>query len=442
MLICCSVPAELKRSELSTKLHRPFLSQPLCTAIQVALVDLLRTWHVVPTAVCGHSSGEIAAAYCAGALTRETAWKIAYFRGIVAEKLSAGAGGGAPTIPTTMMSVGLSQEQVLPYLASEEDVSVACINSPINVTLSGTQSSIDRLFQRFDKEEIFAKKLTVKIGYHSKAMLPGTAEYRCMLGQIEWPVKLLEPSVEDTSTAAHPKIAFYSSVTGEYIPSLATLHGPAYWVENLVSPVQFARAFAAMVASTSTSSDSGKKPDSRHRVFIEIGPQPALRRPVQDNLSQLLGPGTTGSWRYVAALKSRTIADSRSLMELMGELWASGVDINLGSANFDSTIIRSSMTQPCLLVDLPSYPFSRAKEYWEESRLSRNYAFRPYRRHALLGIRDKDWNPTEPSWKNTLRVQENSWMSDHAVSATFISCDMLFFGVLRGFSSAAERIYS
>ena len=62
----------------------PEIAQPVCTALQIALVDLLADWNVIPVAVTGHSSGEIAAAYCAGGLSHESAMKVAYYRGLLA----------------------------------------------------------------------------------------------------------------------------------------------------------------------------------------------------------------------------------------------------------------------------------------------------------------------------------------------------------------------
>lgn len=136
-----------------SNLDDPMYSQPACTALQIALVDLLSSWGVVPSAVLGHSSGEIAAAYCAGGLSREWAWKVAYYRGLATASIRSNG-----SEATTMMSVGLSAEDVQPYLDQFTDqVSVGCINSPRNVTLSGSQSKIEALQELFKTRGFSAK---------------------------------------------------------------------------------------------------------------------------------------------------------------------------------------------------------------------------------------------------------------------------------------------
>ena len=114
------------------------MAQPSCTALQIALVDLLADWDIFPTAVAGHSSGEIAAAYCAGSLSRESALKIAYHRGELATQLA-----DRESSPRAMISIALSEEAVAPYLEEVMNltgagkITVGCVNSPTNVTVTG-----------------------------------------------------------------------------------------------------------------------------------------------------------------------------------------------------------------------------------------------------------------------------------------------------------------
>lgn len=133
--------------------------QPLCTAIQIGLVNLLASWGVQPAAVVGHSSGEIAAAYAAGAISEKSAIILAYYRGKLA-KQQMGLG--------EMASIGLSSEEVTSYL--EDGVVIACRNSPQSVTLSGETSKIDIIVERIrnDIPDIFCRKLGLKIAYHSR----------------------------------------------------------------------------------------------------------------------------------------------------------------------------------------------------------------------------------------------------------------------------------
>lgn len=387
-----SVIEELGRDVKTSKVDQPLYSQPLCTAIQVALVDLFNSWGLTPSSVIGHSSGEIAAAYSAGAITRHSAWRIAYQRGVVSEKLVA----DSIASPTTMMSVGLSQEEVASYLAGT-DVTVACINSPINVTVSGPVKSIEELYTRLDAAEIFAKRLPVKIGYHSSVMRRGSQEYEASLrGKIEAP----SPS-RQSGSGGPVRTVMYSSVTGKAI-GLGDLNQPEYWVDNLVSAVKFAPALTALTSEAKAG----------NRFFIELGPQSGLRRPIKDTLARA---AKDLKWRYSPVLSS-TDHDIKTLLEAVGQLWSHGVDVDLDKVNASS--VTPIKRAPRVMVDLPSYPFSRAKWYWDESRISKKYAFRPFRRHALLGIRDTDWNESEGSWKHTITMDENPWIRDHGLNGS------------------------
>lgn len=133
------------------------LSQPLCTAIQVAIVNLLREWGITPAAVVGHSSGEIAAAYTAGALTAREAIIVAYYRGRIAGNAQQGA----------MAAVGLGRHAVAPHLIP--GVSIACENSPDNVTLSGNIKEVEQIMTSLKEEhaDLFVRRLKVNVAYHS-----------------------------------------------------------------------------------------------------------------------------------------------------------------------------------------------------------------------------------------------------------------------------------
>ncbi|KAL0944620.1 polyketide synthase [Colletotrichum truncatum] len=396
-----SVWDELRQSASSTRLNDPALAQPLCTCIQVALVELLRSWNIHPSAVCGHSSGEIAAAFCAGAITRESTWKIAYYRGVVAKK----ALENTEKEPTTMMSVGLGEKDVTAYLTGgpqESSVAVGCINSPINVTLTGSRKQIDELWRVFDNKKIFARKLAVDIAYHSKFMDPVASEYLSLLRDIKGPSNP-SPKAEINP----PRVEIYSSVTGGAI-TLHQLREPSYWVKNLTSPVRFSEALTTMM----TGGDSKMRGSNKAlHLLVEIGPQAALRRPIEDTLS---GTFRNDQWIFAPVLKANR-NDTESLLETVGLLWSCGVEVDLGTVNSASQFV---MKRPKMLADLPQYPFSRAKKYWVESRLSHNYSFRPYRRHQLLGLRSRDWNPSEASWRHFIKFKENPWIVDHALNGS------------------------
>lgn len=150
-------------SDDRVKLSRAELSQPLCTAVQVAVVDLLASWGVTPSAVVGHSSGEIAAAYAAGALSKDHALIVAYYRGFVC-KQPIKAGG--------MAAIGLGKADVTPFIVP--GVGIACENSGSSVTLSGDLEPLEQVMGAIknSNEQAFVRKLQVEMAYHSGRISP------------------------------------------------------------------------------------------------------------------------------------------------------------------------------------------------------------------------------------------------------------------------------
>lgn len=351
--------------------------------IQVALIQLLKSWGVQPRAVVGHSSGEIAAAYCIGALSSESAWKLAYQRGQVSNLLKAGSG--------AMMSVGLGENEAKTYLGktAQDKVVIACINSPSSVTLSGDACALDQLDKIFTSEGIFVRKLKVEVAYHSHHMKAVADAY--------------SESIRDVTTLLHKgdsEVNMFSSVTGGLIDTSALT--PEYWVTNLISPVRFSDA----VLSLSTYQPGKRR---RHPVtegfvdlWIEIGPHGALATPVK----QTLDNNTTD---YLSVLQRGKNAIGTALT-VAGDLWSRGYPVDLAS-----TVDRSDAkaNQASLLVDAPTYPWNHGAEYWSEPRLSVVHRFQKHPRQDLIGSPMK--SSSEPAWRHFLRMSENPWMEDHQV---------------------------
>jgi acyl transferase domain-containing protein len=150
---------ELLKDATTTRIDKAEFSQPLCTAIQIGLVNLLRQWGVHPSKVVGHSSGEIAAAYAAGAITAEAAVTIAYYRGQVTKM---------QTQPGSMAAVGLGRNEVTKYLL--HGVKIACENSPHSVTLSGDTEKVNSVLAaiKSSSPDTFGRQLRVEMAYHSR----------------------------------------------------------------------------------------------------------------------------------------------------------------------------------------------------------------------------------------------------------------------------------
>lgn len=156
---------EMSKTAENSNIAKAEFSQPLCTAVQIVVVDLVRSWGIQPSSVVGHSSGEMAAAYASGALTLQEAIVCSYLRGSVAKNVSRAGG---------MAAVGLGKEAVQKYLI--EGVLVACENSPSSVTLSGDSEKIDEVvhFIKNDDPELMVRRLRVDKGYHSRMCSPAT----------------------------------------------------------------------------------------------------------------------------------------------------------------------------------------------------------------------------------------------------------------------------
>lgn len=370
-------------------ISHPGYSQPLSTALQIALVDLLRSMGVVPVAVVGHSSGEIAAAYTSGALSHESACAVAYFRGLLSAHLHDTA-----EVQGAMISVNLSEDEAQGYVSrlnhnSEFDqICIACINSPQNVTLSGHASVIDIVKSELDEMGVFAQKLNTGIAYHSPAVRAVAAEYLASMS-----------SVMDSLGDDHGNtVTMISSVTGSIV-SPESLRDPQYWVDNLVSPVRFSEAVEKVTKVTPVSSSMRKTRSITD--LIEIGPHPALKRSIKDSLVSPL--------RYHFTLK-RNDPPVPTILNLLGTLFCNGYPVSVLTGNVQQ--------KNCLpyLINCPPYPFDHTRRYWTEPRLSRELRLRPKVSGYVLGRRAHDHVHLRPRWRNWLSTQTIPWLKDHVVS--------------------------
>jgi acyl transferase domain-containing protein len=396
-----NIRQELFKDKEESNIDSPCFSQPLCTALQVALVDLLESFGVHPNAVIGHSSGEIAAAYCAGAISAKSAWTISYFRGVCAAKLAGSRGKGG-----SMMALGISKEEAEILIDSvalhhgKSGLAVACINSPRNVTVSGDSDQIQTLETYAKNSKIFSRKLHVDVAYHSPHMESIAQEYLDLIQGIK-PGRMGSGS-----------IAMISSVTGARV-GLEELIKPEYWVSNMVSQVRFVTAVKTLFSGTTKK--SRKKIDLSHRKnihidwLLELGPHAALQGPLRDILKEL--PNGTGIG--YSTILTRNVPALSSCLTALGQLRCLGYGVDLDRVNYPhGKGYRNLMTLP----DLPNYPFDHSNKYWYESRIMKQYRSQPQNKLDLLGKPVPDWNPSEPKWRNVIRVSEMPWVEDHVVS--------------------------
>ncbi|CRG92461.1 Nonribosomal peptide synthetase 14 [Talaromyces islandicus] len=367
-------------------------SQPVCTAVQIGLVDLLRSWNIRPVSVLGHSSGEIAAAYAAGHLSRAQAIIAAYYRGSTVKTLqTVGA----------MAAVGLSSDAAdiaIRDAKLQGQIRVACINSPESVTLSGDVLAVDAIIAALQLRNLFARKLkTDGRAYHSHHMQAVGDQYETLVNTAF--EALSEPSVQYPQQAS-----FFSSVTGQLKTTGFT--AAAYWRENLENPVQFVAAVSQMAQS------------GRHQI-IELGPHSALELPIKQICNHLkLSPE---HMPYASALV-RGKNSTESVLSMAGQLWLHQhpIDMSLVNRPVYEGKVCSAGPQPNVVYDLPPYRWTYDTLLWNECRQSSEFRLRQHTRHELLGSKAPAGSETELVWRNLLHSDDAPWLLDHALEETTV----------------------
>ncbi|KAI0542515.1 hypothetical protein GGR58DRAFT_452645 [Xylaria digitata] len=384
---------------MTRRINDADVAQPLCTAIQIALVDLFGQWNITPEVSIGHSSGEIGAAYAAGLISAPEAILAAFCRG---RAVAAHSPSGS------MLAVGLGAQEVEKYLSpyAVEDVCIACENSPSSVTLSGREEPILRLKDTFTAEKVFVRELPTGRAYHSPHMASVGIAYDDMLA------KALNDISEDDLLWRRPRSCMISSVTGQIVdPPLESLD-PGYWSVNLRNRVLFNTAVQQL-------GTTGEFESITH--LIEVGPHSALAGPFKQIC--LSNEAIRSRVTYLPSLK-RNEDDTDRLLAVAGSLFVAGHGVDLEEVNISNDISIKNDTRKQktkhLLVDLPPYQWNYEKRYWAEPRASAEQRARVYPRHDLLGSRVSGLSKKSASWRNILRQRDVSWLKDHNLGGTAI----------------------
>jgi acyl transferase domain-containing protein len=379
-----SLKAELMAPPSQSRLSEAAISQPLCTAIQIALVDVLRRAGVTFRATVGHSSGEIAAAYSAGVVTAEEGVRIAYYRGVHAH-LARSASGARGSMLATGMSLEDAQALIeLPQFKGR--VAVAASNSPASVTLSGDEDAIEEAKQNLVNQKKFARALQVDTAYHSHHMYPCAKPYISSLKACN-----ISPQEED------PSCSWISSVYGSRGTPTRQELAAQYWSDNMTQKVLFSQALERAVIEAGP-----------FDAVMEIGPHPALKGPATQTLKE---SGENAPYTGVLDRKSN---DTIALTSALAFLWCRlGAFIDV--KGYEEAYASTSLSRPVVLKDLPTYPWDHGQPYWTESRLSKEYRTRSSRPHELLGHRSPGSPENELKWRNILRREEVPWLPDHKI---------------------------
>ncbi|OJI97248.1 hypothetical protein ASPVEDRAFT_78976 [Aspergillus versicolor CBS 583.65] len=381
----CSLATELGSS---TNIDSAAISQTLCTAVQISLVNLLTAAGIKFDHVVGHSSGEIAAAYASGIITLEGAMQIAYYRGFHARHAQGpnGEKGG-------MIAAGMSNDDALEFCTRPEfggRIQVAAVNAPQSVTISGDLEVILQAKECLETNGIFVRQLKVDTAYHSQHMLPCAQAYLDSL--LACKIHVQQPGTPVWHSSVHRNKLLEQD--------LSALRGP-YWVDNMVQPVLFSRAIALAL---------------QHGPFdlaIEVGPHPALKGPTGQIFKE------TGAAPYYTGTLKRGENDIEALSDTVAGVWVqcpSSIDLHGFYQAFSDRTLQNTRTKtPVLIKDLPTYSWDHDRVFWRESRISRRFRTDRDKPHELLGRRTSDDNSRELRWRNVLRRNELPWLSGHEV---------------------------
>jgi acyl transferase domain-containing protein len=357
------------------------ISQPLCTAVQIAQVDLLRSLGITFHTVVGHSSGEIAAAYTAGKFSARDAILISYYRGLYAH-LACGARGSRGG----MVAVGLSRRDATELCARKEyrgGIHVAASNAPCSVTLSGDLEVVREVSDDLLKQKKFIRLLEVDTAYHSPHMQLPALRYIEALSSCG-----IAPSAGNGTV-------WVSSVDATHEPTSSELAG-GYWRDNMMQPVLFQEAVQIALQE-----------QGPFDCILEIGPHPALKGSVTQTAKTLQDQAI----KY-AGLFDRNKDDRMAFSEFVGKMWTW---FGPGVAQLRKFIQESSRHDLShhWLEDAPTYPWDHSQTYYHESRILRQYHHRTHSPHELLGTRTSDDDEYELRWRNVFHFDKIPWVEGH-----------------------------
>ena len=355
-------------------LDRVDVVQPVLFAIMVSLAELWRSHGVSPDAVIGHSQGEIAAAYVAGALTLRDAARVVALRSKLLVELSGSAG-------MVSLACGVDRaRELLTGLDIADRVDVAVVNGRNATVVSGDSAALDDLMQQCEALEIRSRRIDVDYASHS-------VQVEAIEGRLREALADLEPRSTRT--------AFFSTVTGDLVDT-ATLDAD-YWYRNIRQTVQFDRAVRSACGRG-------------YRAFVEASPHPALIAGIEDTVRDATD---AGSEPVVIPTLGRDDGGLDRFLASAAQAYTSGVSVDWRAATGGGD-----------LIDIPTYAFER-KRFWlsggggagntDASGLGLAGAA-----HALLGAVIEVPESGQVVLSGRLSVTSQPWLSDHAVGGTVL----------------------
>ncbi|WP_435844073.1 SDR family NAD(P)-dependent oxidoreductase, partial [Streptomyces gilvosporeus] len=337
-------------------LGRVDVVQPVLFAVMVSLAAVWRSVGVEPAAVVGHSQGEIAAACVAGALSLEDAARVVVLRSQAIARTLAGRGG--------MVSVAQGVEAVRERIAAWGDaISIAAVNGPSSVVVSGEPGALDELIAACEAEGVRARRIAVDYASHSAQ------------------VDVLRDELLEVLSSIRPRasaVPLLSTVTGDWLDT-STMDA-AYWHRNLRQTVEFETATSALA-------------EQGFGLFVEVSPHPVLTFAIQDTPAVGTLRRDEGGWgRFLASA---------------GEAFAHGADVDWAGI----------LPAGAATVDLPTYPFQHQHYWLENTGMSGDVgsAGLGAADHALLGAVVPLADSDGLVFTGRLSLRSHPWLADHAV---------------------------
>lgn len=337
-------------------------TQPATFAVEYALAELWRSWGVEPDAAMGHSMGEYVAACVAGVFSLEDGLKLVAARGRLMRALP---------LNGAMAVVFAGQDTVAAAITPHGDhVSIAAINGPENIVISGLATAVDAVLAQCQSEGIKVRRLAISHASHSGLMEP-------MLDEFE--------AVAATITYAPPRIDLVSNLTGRLVGDAEI--NAAYLRRHIRQPVRFAESMALLH-------------ERGYRLFLEASSTPTLL-----SMGERCVPEGAGLW-LPSLRKGRE--DWPQMLASLASIYAHGAPVDW--AAFDEGYVPPARRRR---LNLPTYPFQRQR-YWLEMKKPRR---RPAASdgHPLLGRRLRSPAVKEVVFESQLSVDALPFLADHQV---------------------------
>lgn len=343
--------------ESLTKIAQTSYAQPLITAVQLGLDRLWRSWGITPSAVVGHSIGEVAAGVSAGCFDLAQGMRIIYHRGRTMDRASSKG---------AMLAAGISMEKAEELARPHgEAVCLAAVNGPSSVTFAGKRENLEQIEARLIEMERFNRFLHVDYAFHSSFMEPVKSDLLTSLGRI---------------SCKAPQLPLWSTVFGKQVK--AAVHEAEYWWQNVRQTVLFGPAIQEML--------------SDYSLFLEISAHPVLAASVKQCMKTARVSG-----KCIQSL-NRKIPDAQAMADALDELYKAGADLD-----WTATVVSG----PVPHMEFLPYAWEK-KEYWKESRVTEQNRLAKVD-DILLG-RQFDFFDI-PTWSNQLDLKVQSFLGDHKV---------------------------